>query len=63
MDTTTVACEKQAAGAPELTPAMIEAGIKELHRVIPMDVASPVLDDYSVVERVLSAALKARILL
>jgi hypothetical protein len=50
------------AGAPDLTPAMIEAGVRELHRCIPIDLAAPVLPEEVVVERVVFAVLGARIL-
>lgn len=41
----------------EIEDAMIEAGVAELHRVIPMDRAQPVLDDETIVRRILCAAL------
>jgi hypothetical protein len=48
------------ARASNLTPAMIAAGVRELRRCIPMDVASPVLAEEIVVERVVCAVLAPR---
>jgi hypothetical protein len=56
--------EMRKAGAPivKLTPEMIEAGVRELYRCIPMDIARPVLEESSVVKRVVCAVLGARTL-
>ena len=39
----------------EITPAMIVAGVAELYRVVPMDIARPLVCDEDIVERIFTA--------